>query len=171
LKIIFKSLITQLHWITFIDFFSHSKCVLYISPIIVKVCLICHLSNCVALAYFMFLILMKIVAFVYLCSIVFVYCLYKGEDVLSWKTCIWSHCHVIGQYNMFKLTIKYCTKSLLYPLPYSPFKTKRQIKRISSTLFHTKECLTLVLGRDIFLLNKSDSNQQQQTTQWNCNQQ
>ena len=39
----------------------------------------------------------------YLCSIVFVYCLYKGEDVLSWKTCIWSYCHVFGQYNMFKL--------------------------------------------------------------------
>ena len=32
--------------------------------------------------------LRKTVAFVYLCSTVSVYCLYKGEDVLSWKTCI-----------------------------------------------------------------------------------
>ena len=41
----------------------------------------------------------------YLCSTVSVYCSYKGEDVLSWKTCIWSFCHVFGQYNMFKLTL------------------------------------------------------------------
>jgi len=31
---------------------------------------------------------------VYSCSTVSVYCLYKGEDILSWKTCIWSYCHV-----------------------------------------------------------------------------
>ena len=41
----------------------------------------------------------------YLCSTVSVYCSYKGEDVLSLKTCIWSYCHVFGQYNMFKLTL------------------------------------------------------------------
>ena len=47
----------------------------------------CHLANsqlccnCI----FMFLLLMKIIAFVYLCliNIVSVYCLYTGEDVLS----------------------------------------------------------------------------------------
>jgi hypothetical protein len=40
---------------------------------------------------------------IYSKTVVFVYCLYKGEDVLSWKTCIWSYCHVVGQWNMFKL--------------------------------------------------------------------
>jgi hypothetical protein len=37
------------------------------------------------------------VSFVYLCSTVSVYCLYKGEDVPSWTTCILSYCHVFGQ--------------------------------------------------------------------------
>jgi hypothetical protein len=40
---------------------------------------------------------MKTVAFVYVCSTVSVDCIYRGEDALSWKTCIWSYCHVFGQ--------------------------------------------------------------------------
>jgi hypothetical protein len=40
---------------------------------------------------------MKTVAFEYLCSTVAVFCLYKGEDVLSWKTCMWPYCDVFGQ--------------------------------------------------------------------------
>jgi len=31
------------------------------------------------------------------------YCLYKGEDIIGCNTCIWSYCHVFGQWNMFKL--------------------------------------------------------------------
>ena len=39
--------------------------------------------------------------------------LYKGEDVLSCKTCIWSYCHVFGQWNMFKLTFYWITDLLI----------------------------------------------------------
>ena len=33
---------------------------------------------------------------VFMSNCIYVYCLYKGEDVLSCETCIWSYCHVFG---------------------------------------------------------------------------
>ena len=67
--------------------FLHSRCVLYTSPIIVKVCSICHFANIklcctrifhVVVVVFFLLIIKKDCNFC-----VSVYCLYKGEDVLS----------------------------------------------------------------------------------------
>ena len=89
-----------------------------------------QIDTCYLFVGFFFELLRKAVAFVYLCSTVFVYCLYKGEDVLSWKTCIWSYCHVFGQYNMFKLPqgCENIGKSSYLNLPYIGFTLFSPIK-------------------------------------------
>ena len=103
----FTALFIQFKVIAFSLFFSVVQ-----GPIIVKMGLICHWANsksCFTGTFHVFVI----VAFLYICSTTYIYCLYKGEDVLSCKTCIWSYCHVFGQWNMFKLTFYWITDPLI----------------------------------------------------------
>ena len=78
----FTALFIQFKVIAFSLFFSVVQ-----GPIIVKMGLICHWANsksCFTGTFHVFVI----VAFLYICSTTYIYCLYKGEDVLSCKTCI-----------------------------------------------------------------------------------
>jgi hypothetical protein len=85
---------------------------------------------------------------------IIVICLYKGEDVLSWKTCIWSYCHVFGQYNMFKLPegCENIGKSSYLNLPYidcttimAQFSSTYGLQDSLTYMYYISKCLYMSL--------------------------